>query len=87
MLNLIFLQDQKLREATDLYRKAWAETRWMLEQLLPHIPDEIKERIQVEYEVNMMDPDFCFYQATFGQKPKSFEPLAVRFQEHSSPTG
>jgi hypothetical protein len=49
----------------------------MYQQLLPHVPAEVKERIQMDYEVNKLDPDFDFYKAVFGKEPSAYQPLSL----------
>jgi len=56
----------------------------MLEQVLPHVSEEVKQRIQIEYEVNITDPDFNFYEAVFGTEPRPLESLGTHLQQHSS---
>jgi hypothetical protein len=61
-----------------------AETLWLVRQLKAHLPKEISQGIQVEYEVNRLDPDFSFYNAVFAKEPKPLIPLGERLQKHSS---
>jgi hypothetical protein len=68
----------------DFYRHAWAEALWLLRQLKAHLPKATCQQIQVEYEVNRLDPDFCFYKAVFAKEPKPLIPLGERLREHSS---
>ncbi|PYP84652.1 MAG: hypothetical protein DMG65_22220 [Candidatus Angelobacter sp. Gp1-AA117] len=83
-LSLIFLQDRKRIEEVEFYRAAWAETRWVLEQVLPYVPEYVREYMQQEYNSHMADPNFSFYKETFGEAPQTPVPVAVRLQKHSS---
>jgi hypothetical protein len=84
VLDLIFLQDRKRMETIEFYRKAWAEARWVLEQVLPYVPDFAREHVQAELEKHRADPTFDFHKAVFGKEAKPLKPLAVHLQEHSS---
>ena len=55
---IAILQEQVQRMSKHAYLETWT---WM--QLLPHVPPEIRERVDVERTVNRMDPDFSFEQA------------------------
>jgi hypothetical protein len=81
---MIFALDKKRCNSISEYRDLWARTRWMLEQVLPHVPENVKQRIQIEYEVNLTDPDFNFYEAVFGTEPRPLESLGTHLQKHSS---
>jgi hypothetical protein len=83
-LDLIFVLDNQQREAIEFYRKSWAEALWVINKLKQKIPREAAEQIQVEYEVNRLDPDFSFYKAVFEKDPRPLIPLGERLREHSS---
>ena len=76
--------DNKRREAIEFYRTSWAEALWLINKLKQQIPKEAAEQIQVEYQVNRLDPDFSFYKAVFAKEPKPLIPLGERLREHSS---
>jgi hypothetical protein len=76
-LELIFLIDKKRTEKIEANRKGWAEALWLLQQIKPYVPAEIKERIQMEFELNKTDPDFDFAKEAFGEKDEAIQPLSA----------
>ena len=83
-LDLIFSVDKARLESIAFYRQAWAEALWLVRQLKAYLPKEPSNQVQVEYEVNRLDPDFSFYKAVFAKEPKPLIPLGERLREHSS---
>lgn len=83
-LDLIFCLDKNRREAMTFYREAWAEALWLVNQLKKQIPQAAAEKIQIDYQVNRLDPGFSFYRAVFAKEPKPLIPLGERLQKHSS---
>jgi hypothetical protein len=66
------------------YREAWAEALWLLAEFKKQVPKAVTEKIQIDYQVNRLDPEFSFYKAVFAKEPKPLIPLGERLQKHSS---
>jgi hypothetical protein len=49
-----------------------------------HVPEEVRKRLQIDYEVNLTDPDFNFYKAVFGKERQKPIPLRDRYAKHFS---
>jgi len=64
-LELLYVEQAKLKRQIDNYREAVAREIWTWQQLSELVPFEAKEKIAVERRINMMDPDFSFSKSVF----------------------